>query len=72
VTSSINTSIFHLCVDELARTVSHSGKSTNEILNALAASHPEITYDEEDWNEINQEIKDQIVLRVKRTLSSID
>ena len=67
----LNKAIIFQLVEELGIVLSHSGKSRDEIINILVFRHPEITSSEEDWENFSQEIQDNIISRIKNTLTSL-
>ena len=66
-----NKAIMFQIVDEIGRATSCSGKSRDEIINILTLQHPEIICSEDDWNEMNQETQENIVRRIKETITSL-
>jgi hypothetical protein len=67
----INKSVILSVNEELERAVFRSRKSVQEILRTIAVSHPEVTFNQEEWDEISPEIQEKIIMRVKRTLLEI-
>lgn len=67
----LNKAIIFLLVEELGIATSRSGNSRDEILNLLVLQHPEITCSKEDWENFSQEVKDNIVSRIKETLTTM-
>ena len=68
---TLNKAIIFQLVEELVIVVSHSGKSRDEILNMLVFQHPEIISTKEEWENFSQESQDNIVNRIRNTLTSL-
>jgi hypothetical protein len=69
--AKLNKNIILLLADELGDTFIRAGKSIREIINTIATSHPEITFSEEEWNQLNEETRAAIIKRVRKTLASV-
>lgn len=69
--SNLNKEVINELIDEFHFAFIHSEKSHDEIFKGLISQHPEITYPLEEWNDLNQETKEHIINRAKRSLTTI-
>jgi hypothetical protein len=67
----LNKEIVFQLVEEFDLALSNSRKSRDEIFNTLVSQNPEITCSSDEWEDFSQDIKDSIINRVKKTLSSM-
>jgi len=63
--------IMHLLFDNIDNAIARTGKSPQQIINNLTTLHPEITLSQQEWNELHQETKNDIISRIRRTLESM-
>ena len=70
MTFKLNKEIIFQLITEFNSTISSFPKSRDEILSTLILQIPEITCSSEEWYDFNQDIRDNIINRVKRTLTS--
>lgn len=67
----LNKDIVNILLDEIFASLAHSSKNTNDFFNALVLQNPEITSSSDEWNSFGQEVKDNIIRKVKYTLISL-
>ncbi|MBP2654039.1 MAG: hypothetical protein H6Q73_1608 [Firmicutes bacterium] len=67
----LNKKIMLLLIDEISQSASHSRTSLQKIINTLVNSHPELLFSIEEWDQLAQETKDNIISRIKRTLVAL-
>jgi len=68
---NLNKAIINSLVLEFAEAVSRSHSSRDVFLRTIANSHPEITYSQEDWDNIDEDVKEKILARIRKTLVAI-
>jgi len=66
-----NKAIMQLIIGDLYQAASKSGNTANEIFNTLAEVHPEITFSQEEWDQLSQENKDTIIVELRNMLASL-
>jgi hypothetical protein len=69
--AKLNKDVINLLAPEIEQTVFRSRKSIREIINTIAASHPEIAFSEQDWNQLNAKTRAAIIERVQKTLEAV-
>ena len=69
--NSFNKEIVNILIDEFYIALSHSTKDTNEFFAELVLQNPEIVSSTDEWHNFSQEIKDNVIRRIKNTLLAL-
>ncbi|CUH95652.1 hypothetical protein P22_1726 [Propionispora sp. 2/2-37] len=69
--TNFNKEVIRELIDEFHFAFIHSNKSHDEIFKGLISQYPEIICSLEEWNDLKQETKEHIIIRAKRSLTTI-
>lgn len=66
-----NKMIMFRLVDDFEKAMTRSAKSFKEVSQIVSRSHPEIMFTLQEWEHLDKETQDNIILRIQKTLKSI-